>query len=112
MILNLPRTAAYSLELAHAKEAPDLFVRISVKGKNVVEILEQLRLKGRKPTQNAFIETFNSRLREECLSRNLFENLDYPKLFILSSRREYEERRPHSSLKGMTPKEFVESPAW
>jgi putative transposase len=126
------------------KEAPDLFVGISVKGKNVVDILEQLRLKGRKPksisvdngaefrsrdlqawatkngvhlhfiepgkpTQNAFIESFNSRFREECLNRNLFENLDHARLFISSWRREYEERRPHSSLKGMTPKEFVES---
>jgi len=62
-----------------------------------------------KPTQNAYIESFNSRFREECLNRNLFANLDHARLFISQWKREYEERRPHSSLGGMTPKEFVES---
>lgn len=61
-----------------------------------------------KPTQNAFIESFNGRFREECLDRNLFENLDHARLFIAAWKREYENVRPHSGLNGMTPNQFVE----
>lgn len=61
-----------------------------------------------KPTQNAYIESFNGRFREECLDRNLFENLDHARLFIAAWKREYETVRPHSGLGGLSPKEFVE----
>lgn len=61
-----------------------------------------------KPTQNAFIESLNGRFREECLDRNLFENLDCARLFIHAWKTEYETVRPHSSLGGISPKKFVE----
>jgi putative transposase len=61
-----------------------------------------------KPVQNAYIESFNGRFREECLDRNLFENLDHARLFIAAWKREYETVRPHSGLGGLTPKAFVE----
>lgn len=60
-----------------------------------------------KPTQNAFIESLNGKLREGCLDRNLFENLDSAGLFIRMWKREYETERPHDSLGGLTPAEYA-----
>lgn len=59
-----------------------------------------------KPHQNGYIESFNGRFREECLDRNLFENLEHARLFISAWRREYETVRPHSSLNGLSPIEY------
>lgn len=61
-----------------------------------------------KPQQNGFIESFNGRFRAECLDRNLFETLDAARLFIEAWRVQYENERPHSSLNGLTPKEYAE----
>lgn len=62
-----------------------------------------------KPVQNAFIESFNSRFRSECLSTQWYSTLDQARLFIEAWRKEYEDVRPHSSLGGKTPKEVAES---
>lgn len=62
-----------------------------------------------KPTQNAFIETFNGKFRDECLNQHLFINLDEAKQRIEAWRKEYNEIRPHSSLNYQTPKEFVQN---
>jgi putative transposase len=59
-----------------------------------------------KPTQNAFIESFNGRLREECLNEHLFHDLKDAKRKIETWRRYYNEKRPHTSLGMKTPKEF------
>lgn len=59
-----------------------------------------------KPNQNAYIESFNSRLREEHLNEELFMNLDDAKRKIEKWRRYYNEERPHTSLEFKTPKEF------
>lgn len=60
-----------------------------------------------KPTQNAYVESFNSRLREECLRVSWFQNLFEARRIIANWRRDYNERRPHSSLKYRTPAEFA-----
>lgn len=60
-----------------------------------------------KPTENGFIESFNGKLREECLSINWFSNLTESKQIIEQWRREYNENRPHSSLGNLTPSEYV-----
>jgi len=60
-----------------------------------------------KPTDNAFIESFNGRLRQECLNAHWFLSLDDAKSKIEAWRREYNESRPHSSLNWMTPSEFA-----
>lgn len=126
----------------HSRTLPDLHAASSIKGVDVVAILERLRLEGRKPKvisldngpefrckamlawatrhgvrlhfiepgkphQNGFIESFNGRFRAECLDQNLFENLDVARLFIAKWKREYENVRPHSSLGGLPPAEFV-----
>lgn len=61
-----------------------------------------------KPTQNAFIESFNGTFRDECLNMHWFYNLDDARRKIESWRKEYNEERPHSSLDYLTPKEFAE----
>ena len=59
-----------------------------------------------KPVQNAFIESFNGRLRDECLNEHIFVNLHNAQQIIESWRQDYNTNRPHSSLNDMTPEEF------
>ena len=62
-----------------------------------------------KPTQNAHVESFHARLREECLRTNWFINLFDARRKITSWRKEYNEERPHSSLGYRTPAEFAQA---
>lgn len=62
-----------------------------------------------KPTQNAYIESFNGKFRNECLNDNVFVNLNSARNIIEAWRLDYNTERPHSSLNDMTPEEFVES---
>jgi putative transposase len=62
-----------------------------------------------KPTDNAFIESFNSRFRQECLNASWFLNLNDAKLKIESWRQEYNTARPHSAIGNKTPAEFAET---
>jgi putative transposase len=48
-----------------------------------------------KPSQNAFVESFNGKLRDECLNENLFCNLTHAREVIESFRQDYNELRPH-----------------
>ena len=59
-----------------------------------------------KPVQNAYIESFNGKFREECLNEHVFVNLHSAQEIIESWRRDYNANRPHSSLNNMTPEEF------
>jgi putative transposase len=61
-----------------------------------------------KPIENALAESFIGRLRDECLNTNWFMNLKHARDIIEDWRRDYNEVRPHSSLKGSTPKEYAE----
>jgi putative transposase len=60
-----------------------------------------------KPTQNAYIESFNGRFRDECLNEHWFVTLEQAKAQIAEWRRDYNEVRPHSSLQNRTPAEFA-----
>jgi transposase InsO family protein len=62
------------------------------------------------PWQNAWIESFNGRLRDELLNGQLFETLFEAKVLIEDSRIDYNNNRPHSAHRGLTPVEFAE--AW
>lgn len=62
-----------------------------------------------KPTQNAYIESFNGKLRDECLNENLFINLGQARDILESFRQDYNELRPHSSLGDLTPAEYAAS---
>ena len=63
-----------------------------------------------KPVQNAHIESFNGRLRDECLNTSWFRNLWEARRRIAAWRTEYHRERPHSSLNYRTPHEFYQ--AW
>lgn len=60
-----------------------------------------------KPNQNAYCESFNARLRDECLNQNWFNNLTEAKETIELWRKEFNEERPHSSLNNKTPNRFA-----
>ncbi|MNL27396.1 Integrase core domain protein [compost metagenome] len=60
-----------------------------------------------KPTDNAFIESFNGSFRDECLNVNWFLSLDDARDKIEEWRDEYNHRRPHMALAGQTPAEFA-----
>lgn len=60
-----------------------------------------------KPNQNAYVESFNGRLRDECLNEHWFPNLLHARAVIETWRREYNEERPKRSLGGMTPKAYA-----
>jgi putative transposase len=61
-----------------------------------------------KPSQNGHTESFNGRIRDECLNANWFHSLPQARRIIEAWRRDYNENRPHSSLGYLTPKEYVE----
>jgi putative transposase len=60
-----------------------------------------------KPTDNCYVETFNGSLRDECLNVHWFETLEDAKATIEAWRRDYNETRPHMSLKDASPEEYA-----
>jgi putative transposase len=62
-----------------------------------------------KPTDNAFIESFNRRFRQECLNQHWFLNLNDAKEKIELWRSDYNEFRPHSSIGNLPPAEFFQA---
>ena len=60
-----------------------------------------------KPVQNAHVESFHGRLREECLNVSWFENLWEARRKIKAWRVDYNHERPHSALGYRTPEEFA-----
>lgn len=60
-----------------------------------------------KPTDNAYIEAFNARLRAECLNASWFLSMADARDRIEEWRREYNEDRPHTALGGLTPRAYA-----
>lgn len=60
-----------------------------------------------KPMQNGYIESFNGKLRAECLNQHWFRNVPEAKELIENWRLEYNQVRPHSSLDNLTPEEYA-----
>ena len=69
--------------------------------------IDLIHIQPGKPTQNGYVESFNGKLREECLRVNWFQNLFEARRIIANWRHDYNERRPHSSLNYLTPAEFA-----
>ena len=61
-----------------------------------------------KPTQNAFIESFNGRLRDEFLNETLFTTLREARAGLAEWKEDYNEERPHSALGNIPPVDFAE----
>lgn len=57
--------------------------------------------------QNGHIESFHDKFRDECLNKELFGSLLKARVIVESWRMEYNEKRPHSSLRYLTPSEYV-----
>lgn len=62
-----------------------------------------------KPNQNAYIESFNGRFRDECLNEHWFPSLQHARVIIDAWRREYNEERPKRSLGGLTPAAYAKT---
>lgn len=141
-LFNGCRIRALTIVDNFSRECLDIFVDRSIKGKDVVDVLERLRIfEGRsperiqidngsefiskdldkwayenevildfsrpgKPTDNAYIESFNGSFRDECLNTNWFLSVDDARKKINTWQKEYNEFRPHSSLGNLTPDEF------
>lgn len=59
-----------------------------------------------KPIENAYIESFNGRLRQECLNQCWFSSLEDAKMQVEAWRLDYNAHRPHTSLGNQTPEQF------
>ena len=70
--------------------------------------IQLIHIQPGRPMQNGHIESFNGRLRDECLNANWFHNLADARAQIGAWRDEYNSERPHSSLGYRTPNEFAE----
>ncbi len=62
-----------------------------------------------KPQQNAYIESFNGKFRDECLNEHWFLSMHHARQVIAAWRQEYNDERPHSSLGYLTPNRFADS---
>jgi transposase InsO family protein len=60
-----------------------------------------------KPNQNAYIESFNGRVRDECLNEHWFTSLAHARTVIEDWRREYNNERPKKGLGGLTPTAYA-----
>jgi len=69
--------------------------------------IELLHIEPGRPVQNAYVESFHGKLRDECLNASWFGNLFEARAKIAAWREEYNEERPHSSLGYLTPREFA-----
>ena len=61
-----------------------------------------------KPNQNAYIESFNGRFRDECLNEHWFTSMAHARVIVEAWRREYNEERPKKSLGGLTPVAYAQ----
>lgn len=69
--------------------------------------IELIHIEPGRPVQNAHVESFHGRLREECLNASWFQNLFDARRKIAAWREEYNQERPHSSLGYLTPAQFA-----
>jgi len=79
----------------------NIFIRWAFRNKIQVQFIEP-----GKPTQNALIESFNSRMRAECLNQQWFFSLSHAERVTAEWRDFYNKLRPHSALGGIPPKEY------
>ena len=62
---------------------------------------------GRSPVDNAYMESFNGKFRDECLNLHWFTSVGHARAIAEEHRLDYNNERPHSSLGDLTPAEFI-----
>jgi putative transposase len=60
------------------------------------------------PWENSYIESFNGKLRDECLNMEIFTSIEQAKIVLEDWRLEYNNYRPHSSLGGLSPRAYMQ----
>ena len=110
------RLRALTVVDAFTREALAIEVDQGIKGEQVVAVVGRWAYENGvtldfsrpgKPTDNALVESFNGRLRDECLNANWFLSLADARSKIETWRRHYNESRPHTALGWRTPQEFA-----
>ncbi|WP_279614923.1 integrase core domain-containing protein [Sulfitobacter litoralis] len=61
----------------------------------------------RKPMQKGFVESFNGKMRDECLDEHLFDSRHHARRLIAAWRNDFNHHRQHTSLAGLTPAEYA-----
>ena len=77
----------------------------------IERLIDAVHIQPGKPTQNAHVESFHGRLRDECLNVSWFWNLFDARAKIAAWRCDYNSERPHSALRYLTPEEFARTAA-
>ncbi len=113
--INAAKVRAVMSELISAYGSPEHirsdngseFIEKSLRGWYADEGIKTLYIDPGSPWQNGYIESFNGRLRDECLNRELFYTLTEARVVIEDWRWKYNNIRPHRSLGLLTPLEFA-----
>ena len=97
----------------YSRQSLAIHVGQRLTGEDVVEVLNHVVAQRGKPqtikTDNAMVESFNGRLRQECLNEHWFMSLADAKSKIEAWRQHHNETRPHSALNWLSPNEFARS---
>ncbi|WP_414441765.1 IS3 family transposase [Burkholderia sp. 22PA0106] len=105
-LFNGQKICALTVVDNFSRESVAITVDYALKAADVVATMNHLKSRPGKPTDNAFIESFNGSLRDEYLNVHGFLSLDDAWEKIEHWRQDYNEFRPHSSLGDLTPCEF------
>jgi len=70
--------------------------------------IELIFIRPGKPIENAYAESFNGRVREECLNQHWFESVEHARELCEAWREDYNSIRPHTSLGGLSPEQFLQ----
>ena len=88
-------------------EAVAIVPEHAIGGDHLTRILDGICSQRGKPNQNAYVKSFNGRLRDECLNEHWFTSLAHARTVIETWRREYNEERSKRSLGGLTPAQYA-----
>jgi putative transposase len=90
-----------------SENGPEEFIAEAIKGWLAASGVQTLYIEPGAPWENAYSETFISRLRDELLDREVFANLKEAKVLAKDYRDHYNQQRPHGALGYLTPAEFA-----
>src|SRR6266567_3626536 len=103
------RFRVFNVEDQLTREGLVAEVDTSLPGVRVARALDRIVAERGKPQQNGFMESFNGKLRDECLNEHVFASLAQARRIIEAWRIDYNTVRPHSSLGYLSPQEFAAS---